>query len=146
MKLKYVETIADYDYNVNLLNKAKKDEDFKEDFLIINFQYINVYLSKIPTFYHDFLLETNALEKSLFNSKKFNSIYKRLDKKLKLIVMYIKIIDEFMSMASKNINNLIDAFDNLSYKEFLEVQEIFQHNKNVSDDIVKIFKEIGDLK
>jgi hypothetical protein len=146
LKLKYVETIADYDYNVNLLNKAKKDEDFKEDFLIINFQYINVYLSKIPTFYHDFLLETNALEKSLFNSKKFNSIYKRLDKKLKLIVMYIKIIDEFMSMASKNINNLIDAFDNLSYKEFLEVQEIFQHNKNVSDDIVKIFKEIGDLK
>lgn len=146
MKLKYVETIADYDYNVNLLNKAKKDEDFKEDFLIINFQYINVYLSKIPTFYHDFLLETNALEKSLFNSKKFNSIYKRLDKKLKLIVMYIKIIDEFMSMASKNINNLIDAFDNLSYKEFLEVQEIFQHNKNVSDDIVKNFKEIGDLK
>jgi hypothetical protein len=91
-------------------------------------------------------LETNALEKSLFNSKKFNSIYKRLDKKLKLIVMYIKIIDEFMSMASKNINNLIDAFDNLSYKEFLEVQEIFQHNKNVSDDIVKNFKEIGDLK
>jgi hypothetical protein len=146
LKLKYVETIADYDYNVNLLNKAKKDEDFKEDFLIINFQYINVYLSKIPTFYHDFLLETNALEKSLFNSKKFNSIYKRLDKKLKLIVMYIKIIDEFMSMASKNINNLIDAFDNLSYKEFLEVQEIFQHNKNVSDDIVKNFKEIGDLK
>jgi hypothetical protein len=146
LKLKYVETIADYDYNVNLLNKAKKDEDFKEDFLIINFQYINVYLSKIPTFYHDFLLETNVLEKSLFNSKKFNSIYKRLDKKLKLIVMYIKIIDEFMSMASKNINNLIDAFDNLSYKEFLEVQEIFQHNKNVSDDIVKNFKEIGDLK
>lgn len=138
MYIKIIENKQDFEYNKNLLEKIRNDEGLEKDFLMKNITKIHKFVAVISERFADLYVNIDNYDfdqiEELFseNSESFyNPIY---------LNAFMDTIDEFISIASKNIDFLKEHIESMSYKSIMSLQNVFQHNKKITHEFLDSVK------